>query len=250
MLRTLKSFRGLTKIPLRYESTAVAKLDASLNELPMREAVRYREKNLKWTANDFLKYCNAHANALAEYDYGPGQTVALWLPDCAEKHVALVAAAKLGMNIVDIDVDLTEVNDVRSFLKMANCKAIYFQPVHGNTDYLLQLRKSIPEFFHYDDLTGQIFHSKYFPTMKLFIHTGFDRENGAITFKSLFLPQSDYVQKIAPTLPNDAKVYTHIKKGANGPEASQPMTLSEAMDKHPNFDFAKKLLAKEYFEST
>jgi len=115
------------------------------------------------------------------------------------KHVALLSAAKIGLKVMDIDVSITEISDLRSALKLANCKALYFDPVDETHNKLLLLRKAIPEFFacnytysflfYYcltyrqkidDDTCGQLFHSKYFPALRYFIHTGFDVEMGTI----------------------------------------------------------------------
>jgi ssDNA-specific exonuclease RecJ len=71
----------------------------------------------------------------------------VWLPDCAEKHVVMMAAAKIGLKVVDVDMDVTELSAVRSFLAETKPKAIYFKPQHDDADYLLLLRKAIPEFF-------------------------------------------------------------------------------------------------------
>ena len=59
----------------------------------------------------------------------------------------MLAAASAGVNIVDIDTAITDVESIRKVLAIANPKAIYFRPEVGETNYLKQLRKSIPEFF-------------------------------------------------------------------------------------------------------
>jgi hypothetical protein len=41
-------------VPKAYASSFVTKFDESVNALPLRETVRYTEKNMKWTAGDFL----------------------------------------------------------------------------------------------------------------------------------------------------------------------------------------------------
>ena len=61
--------------------------------------------------------------------------------------MTLIAAAKMGLKVVDIDMKLTEVSEIRAFLKAADCRAIFFKPVHEEHDHLLLLRKAIPEFF-------------------------------------------------------------------------------------------------------
>jgi len=174
---SLRSLRA-TRFAVRPASSLVAKFDASVGSLPLREAVRYTGKNLRWTANDFNTYCNSHASALLDLEFKAGETIIVWLPESAEKHVVMMAAAKIGMKVVDVDLDVTELSAVRSFLAETKPKAIYFKPQHEDADYLLLLRKAIPEFFEYDDSHGQMFHSKYYPTLKYFIHTGFDIENG------------------------------------------------------------------------
>lgn len=59
----------------------------------------------------------------------------------------MLAAAKAGFRIVDVDPSITTVADVRSFLTMSNCKALFFQPVSETSNNLLTLRKAIPEFY-------------------------------------------------------------------------------------------------------
>lgn len=231
-------------------SSLVAKFDESVHSLPLREAVRYTDKNMKWTARDFLNYTEAHANALLEHGFQPGDAIAIWLPDGAEKHVTLVAAAKAGLKVVDVDINVTDVQDIRSFLKDSNCKAIYFKPEHENHHYLNLLRKAIPELYHYDDSHGQFFHSKFFPSLKFFIHTGFDNELGCLNFKELFLrdPATSYVEQLAPTLNDEAPLYVQIKKGPTGIVTTEAAPHKSALD-HPTWAFAKKIVNKQFFET-
>lgn len=60
----------------------------------------------------------------------------------------MLAAVKAGMKVVEIDPSINNVQDLREALKLANCKAIYFEPVTETQDNLLLLRKAIPEFYH------------------------------------------------------------------------------------------------------
>ena len=106
--------------------------------------------------------------------------------------------------MAELDPAIDNVADLRNALKLANCKAIFFDPVTETQDNLLLLRKAIPEFYeckthqfyrhsfshiHHilsvsdvdDDSHGQFFHSKYYPTLKYFVQTGFDNELGTLT---------------------------------------------------------------------
>lgn len=132
----------------RAASSLVAKFEDSVSSLPMREAVRYTGKNIKWTAGEVKEFADSHANALLEHGFTKGDTLALWLPDSAEKHITLLAAAKIGIKVVDIDTTLSTVPELRQVLAAASCKALFFEPTTSTQDNLLMLRKAIPEFFY------------------------------------------------------------------------------------------------------
>lgn len=110
-----------------------------------------------------------------------------------------MAAAKLGMQITDMDSSINTVDEVRECLTLAQCRMIVFEPQSDGVDRLELLRLSIPEFYHCkytmgvvanlyiqivtslfvdDDTQGQWFHSKYYPNLKFFLHSGFDIELG------------------------------------------------------------------------
>jgi acyl-coenzyme A synthetase/AMP-(fatty) acid ligase len=53
--------------------------EESVQKLPMREAVRFKENNTKWTASDLKLHVDAHANALLEHRFKKGDKIALWM---------------------------------------------------------------------------------------------------------------------------------------------------------------------------
>jgi hypothetical protein len=59
----------------------------------------------------------------------------------------MMAAAKAGIKVVDIDTSLTDIKDIREWLKASQCKTIYFNLETSEQDTMLLLRKAIPEFF-------------------------------------------------------------------------------------------------------
>ena len=91
---------------------------------PMREAVRYKEKNMKWTASDFKvkiffffileiftltmmqRFGDAHANALVEHGFSQGETIAIWHRDCTDK-VHLNFSEFFFQTIIDCNILLT-----------------------------------------------------------------------------------------------------------------------------------------------
>lgn len=175
----------------------------------------------------------------------------MWLPESAEKHVTLIAAAQIGLTVVDFGTSVQTVEDLRQSLALSKCKAIFFEPQSETNNNLLLLRKAIPEFFYYDDTYGQMFHSKHFPHLKYFVHTGFDVEMGCLNYKSLFLPNptTNYVDATIAALNDETPAYVKLAKAADnkikvGPTITQSKLLDESA-----FAFAKKLVNKEYFET-
>ena len=62
------------------------------------------------------QYADSHANALIEHSFKAGETIAVWLPESAEKHVTLIAAAQIGLTVVDFGSTVTTVEDLRQSL--------------------------------------------------------------------------------------------------------------------------------------
>jgi len=202
---------------------------------------------MKWTAADVKMYADAHANALLEHGFQFGDTVGVWLPDCAEKHITLLAAAKMGLKVVDFDPKISTVADLRAALGQAQCRALFFEPVSAAQDKLLLLRKAIPEFYHFDDTFGQAFHSKHFPNLQYFVHTGFDLEMGCLNYKSLFLrdPPASHVEEAKHKLADDLPLYA--KGSAKGGDLV--WTAQKEVLGVEEWRFADKLIKKEYFET-
>ena len=118
----------------RLMSTLINKLSVSVNELPMREAIRYKEKNMKFTATQLLDHVTSHAAGLLEWGVAPGDTIGLWLPDKVEKHVSLLSCAMIGCKVADIDSSITSVSEVRQALGLAPIKVLVFDPVSVDID--------------------------------------------------------------------------------------------------------------------
>jgi len=132
---------------------------------------------------------------------------------------------------------------LRDLLASSACKAIIFEPVSKTQDNLLLLRKAIPELFYYDDTYGQLFHSKHFPSLKYFIHTGFDIEMGCLNYKSMFLhhPEKSDIEQVSNSTRDDMPLYARA--------GSDNFFNQTDVLKQPEWSFAKKLIAKEYFET-
>lgn len=248
--RGMSVLRGAISFQARPMSAIASNFDAMVQSLPMREAIRYKKKNMKWQSTDIKKYVDAQANAFVEYGLEAGDTIAVWLPESAEKHVTQIAAAKVGLLFADLDLNISSVEEVRSALSLTQPRAIIFEPESATQNNLNLLRRAIPEFYHYDDSSGKIFHSKYYPNLKYFIHTGFDIEIGCINYKHVFLPNPEInrLLQIQAAIPDSAPLYTSVKKENDGKITQTPALTHAQVLEQNTWPSVNKLLAKEYFE--
>lgn len=77
------------------------------------------------------------------------------------QHVILMSLAKAGCKIVDLDTEITDINDIREALRISECRLINFASETSH-DRTMLLRKAIPEFYHCEKLCpclGQPTHS-------------------------------------------------------------------------------------------
>jgi hypothetical protein len=236
-----------TDVSKRQISSLVSKFEASISELPMREAVRYTNKNMKWSASELKKFVDSHANALLEQGFVQGERILLLLPESAEKHVTLMAAAKIGLHVYDVEKAseaTLSVQEMRDILTTSAPKAVIFETVSNVQDNLLLMRKSIPEFFYYDDSQGQSFHSKHWPSLEYFIHTGFDIEMGCLNYKHMFLkdPLESVIDTVSQSTSDTLPLLSTIKDG----KVVKTMTQKDVL---AAWSFVDNIIKKQYFET-
>lgn len=208
---------------------------------------------------------------MTEHGFTKGDTLALWLPESAEKHVILTAALQGGWKVVDIDTKINSVPELREALKAASdagASSLYFFP-QKDVDHILLLRKSIPEFFHcnflsqlfifkyafinlfsfflVDDTAGHYFHSKHFPSLKLFIQCGLQNETGCVNFRELFLPTSSFVEAKKGDVKETDVAYEAITLDGGKVKKTKALTYGEVLTSS-NYKFLDKILKKEYAE--
>mmetsp|Transcript_22318 Transcript_22318/g.32499 ORF Transcript_22318/g.32499 Transcript_22318/m.32499 type:complete len:250 (+) Transcript_22318:89-838(+) len=234
----------------RQASTLVSKLDTAVKDLPHREAVRYTDKNVKWSAHEFNAHVDGHAQALLDYGFSPGIPILNWMHDNKVKHVSLLSAAKLGLQVTEMDGAINTVAEVRKVLALSNCRMVVFDPDSEGVNRLELLRMAIPEFYHYDDEMGQWFHSKHYPNLKFFLHSGFDIEVGCLNFKRCFnySQNKKQLEEIKDSLTDDMPLYRKVSRGADGNLEVSEMYSHKDVYKNKLWGFADKMANKEYFE--
>mmetsp|Transcript_6626 Transcript_6626/g.6933 ORF Transcript_6626/g.6933 Transcript_6626/m.6933 type:complete len:249 (-) Transcript_6626:100-846(-) len=232
----------------RKVSSFVKAIETSVLDLPHREAVRYTDKNVKWTAEVLNKLSDDHAGTLVDIGFKKGDPILNWMPEGREKHISLLAAAKIGLVVTELDANLDSVQEIRKALFASQPKLIVFDPEFG-LNRLELLRQSIPEFYHYDDEDGHEFHSKYFPKLKYFLHTGYDLEVGCHNFKRWMTdsPEKPHLVEAAAQITDDLPLYRSVVFNNGNLEVSPVYTQKEVFEQK-KWQWADNLIQKVYFE--
>ena len=101
-----------------------------------------------------------------------------------------------------------------------------------------------------NDSNGQWFHSKYYPNLKFFLHTGFDIEMGCLNLKRWMQPtptRSAELEARVQSLSDDMPLYRSVIKDSSGLKMSEWHTHGDVL-KQKQFVLMDKISQKEYFE--
>ncbi|CAN0232377.1 unnamed protein product [Scytosiphon promiscuus] len=222
-----------------------SKVDEVLAEIPMKEAVRYKKGNLKWTRSDVKKHSEALACGLIELGCKAGDTMAMWLPECSEKHVAQLAAARIGMVVADVDPNLASAGAVEKILEESGAAVVLVEE-----SIVSALTEAVPELRHYNTDSGLPFRSAKLPSLRLCIHTGLDREASLLHFRSalLYTPPVSPLDRVNGKIKDSAPLHTAFSEGTGGtPEKGKTLSHADVM-RLATWPTIAAILKKEYVE--
>ena len=63
------------------------------------------------------------------------------------QHVILMSLAKVGCKIVDLDPEISDIEDIRQALRISECRMINYNSETSH-DRTVLLRKAVPEFYY------------------------------------------------------------------------------------------------------
>lgn len=222
-----------------------ARVDEVLAEIPMKEAVRYKKGNLKWTRSDVKSHSEALACGLIELGCKAGDTIAIWLPECSEKHVAQLAAARIGMLVAEVDPKLASAEAVGKILEESGAAVALMEE-----SVVPALRASVPELRHYCTGSGLPFRSAKLPSLRLCIHTGLDREPALLHFRSalLYTPPVSPLGQVNGQVKESAPLHTNFVAGTGGaPQQGETLSHADVM-RLATWPTIASILKKEYVE--
>jgi len=249
--RGLARKHGVVSINGRSLASIASQMNSAVAENEYKEAVRYTHKNIKWTRKDIQFQTDALANGLLEAACNPGDSIAVWLPECSEKHVTQLAAAKAGLVFADFDLSIDTPEALGDALADSGAKVLIFNSELDAVNCGRVLFDAIAELSGYYNNTGAPFHSSSFPNLKLMIHTGYDSLAGFHNFKHLPVPHPATGGKlgvILPHLKDDTPLYVKYTKDSGGKATKgEVMTHGTALSSK-EWSVVKSILDKQYIE--
>jgi len=127
------------------EATAATMLDAIAARFPDREAMVFNDDRV--TFRDFRNRADRLARGLSALGFGPGDTIALWMPTRPMWFVVQQACARIGAVLVALNPRYRS-HELTYILGQSDAKALVLTDHLGPVDYVEILEEVIPELKH------------------------------------------------------------------------------------------------------
>jgi fatty-acyl-CoA synthase len=145
----LSSWQAETEGIELLEMTIGDLLDRRADELPTQEAIVYscypefgEALAIRWTYQDYRDRANAVAKGLLAKGLARGDHVAVWAANIPEWPILMMAAAKVGLVLVTINL-LLQAAEVEYLLKQGDVQALFFMARVRTYDHLATVRSLI-----------------------------------------------------------------------------------------------------------
>jgi len=140
---SLSHVSGDRDVPL-WELTIPQLLKQTVSRHGQRDAVVFREQNIRWTYREFDQQVDDFAAGLLAVGINPGDRVGIWSPNRAEWVVTQFATARIGAILVNIN-PAYRLAELEYALNKVGCKALVLARSFKTSDYLGMLRALAPE---------------------------------------------------------------------------------------------------------
>jgi fatty-acyl-CoA synthase len=139
----LSQVAGATDTPL-LDYTVSAFLDKTVAAFGSREAVVFREQNIRWTWQQFAEEVDRLAAGLLALGMQKGERIGIWSPNRAEWLLTQFATARIGLILVNIN-PAYRLSELDYALNKVECKAIIAAENFKTSQYLQMLQTLAPE---------------------------------------------------------------------------------------------------------
>jgi fatty-acyl-CoA synthase len=156
-------------------------LDETAGRYPDKEAVVYKERNLRYTYAEFQQLCNQAAKGFLSLGIQKGEHVAIWASNVPEWVTAQFATAKIGAVLVTVNTSY-RVHELEYLLRQSDSTTLILMESFRDASYLEMIREICPELDHCEP--GQL-QSKRLPRLKNVIFIGEGRQPGMFLWRDL-----------------------------------------------------------------
>lgn len=172
--------RGATDIPLS-ESTIGQFLRETARRLPDRQAVVFREQDIRWTWREFDDHVDRLATGLLSLGIEKGDRVGIWSPNRFEWLLTQFATARIGAVLVNIN-PAYRVAELEYALQKVGCKALVTAETFKTSNYISMLLDIAPELA--SQQAGDLRIARL-PELRMVISVGDWRVSGVMPFHAV-----------------------------------------------------------------
>ncbi|WP_126427199.1 AMP-binding protein [Brevibacillus marinus] len=156
-------------------------LDETAARLPQREAVVYKERNLRYSFAQFQQLCNQVAKGLMALGIEKGENVAIWATNVPEWVTAQFATAKMGGVLVTVNTSY-RVHELEYLLRQSEATTLILIDSYRGANYLEMIRELCPELNECPP--GQL-QAARLPHLRNVIYIGSERQPGMFCWSDL-----------------------------------------------------------------
>ncbi|WP_341315399.1 AMP-binding protein [Paraburkholderia sp. IMGN_8] len=181
--------RGATDIPLS-ESTIGQFLRETARRLPDRQAVVFREQDIRWTWREFDDHVDCLATGLLSLGIEKGDRVGIWSPNRFEWLLTQFATARIGAVLVNIN-PAYRVAELEYALRKVGCKALVTAETFKTSNYISMLLDIAPELA--SQQAGDLRIARL-PELRMVISVGDWRVSGVMPFHAVMRRGEDMLR--------------------------------------------------------
>src|SRR6202790_1516368 len=171
---------GTSERPLLYR-TVDGVLKAAADAAPDRPALIVPFQSIRFTFTELDRCVERAARGLLACGLKPGDRLAIWAPNCAEWILAMFAAARAGLILVNINPAYRS-TELEYALRLVGCRALVFAPRFKTSDYVAMLESLIPGMAA--AAPGRL-RCAAFPELRLLVQLGSESQGGVLPFDGL-----------------------------------------------------------------
>ena len=161
------------------EASVPSMMDAVAAAHPNREAIVFTDERI--TFAQFRERTSVLARGLAALGIGPGDKVAIWLPNRPSWYVMQHACARLGAVVVGLNPRY-KAHELGYILAQSDTKALFITDHFGGVDYFETLHDVVPELT--DAVPGEISSAKL-PQLRWVIVDADDEYAGCVSLRDV-----------------------------------------------------------------